>query len=70
MKSPLTKVLLISLFRLVHLGIPFLFFVFGRAGRADQRGVHNRAAPHHPAGAFQAAADGIKKQLPDPLLLQ
>lgn len=39
-------------------------------GRADQRGVHDRAAPHHPSRLFQAAVDGVNKQLVDPLFLQ
>ena len=61
---------LIALSGLVHFGIPLLSPVFGGAGRADQCGVYNAAAPHHPTGLFQTAADGVKKQLPDPVFLQ
>ena len=61
---------LISLFHLVHFGIPLLFRILGETGRADQRGIHNAAATHHPACPLQAVFDCVKKQLDQPLRLQ
>ena len=65
-----TKMPLVSLLHRVHFRIPFFLRVFCRAGRADQRGVYDAAAPHHPSSPFQAAVDCVKKQLADALLLQ
>ena len=41
-----------------------------RAGCADQRGIYDAAALHHPSSPLQAAVDCVKKQLADALLLQ
>ena len=64
-----TEMPLISLFCLVHFGVSLLFRVLGGAGRANQRGVHNAAAPHHPPSPLQAVVNGIKKQFPNPVFL-
>ena len=64
------KMPLISLFHRVHFRIPLLLRVFGGAGRADQRGVHNAAAPHHPPSPLQAVVDSVEEQLPKAMLLQ
>ena len=55
---------------MVHFGSPLLFRVLGGFGCADQHGVHNVAAPYHPSCPLQAAVNGVKKQLPDPVPFQ
>lgn len=64
------KMLLVALFRPLHLGVSLLFRVLGRTGHADECGIHDASAPHHPARTFQAAGDRVKKQLADPMLFQ
>ncbi len=61
---------LVSFFRLVHFGITGFPGVLCGTGRADQRGVHDTSAPHHPSGTLQTAVDRVKKQLPQAVLLQ
>ena len=64
------KMPLVPLLHRVHLRIPFFLCVFCGTGCADQRGIHNGAAAHHPSGPLQTAADCVKKQLADAFLLQ
>ena len=61
---------LVSLLHRVHLRVPLFLCIFCGTGCADQRGIHDGASPHHPSRLLQAAVDGVKKQLSDPLLLQ
>ena len=62
----LTNALLILLFRLVHFGVPLLFYIFGGAGRADEYGVHNAVSTHHPSGLLQTAFMASKNSFPIP----
>lgn len=54
----------------MHLRIPLLLRIFCGAGCADQRGIYDSAAPHHPPRLFQAAVDGVKKQFANAFFLQ
>lgn len=65
-----TEIPLISLLRLVLLRVSFLFRILGRAGCADECGVHDATAPHHLTRTFQTAVDCIEKQFAIPFLLQ